>query len=87
VVAHSANRLGIPALAHGENVLLGESGRLAQLTIEALHAPTLRDRLGTAGRRLYESRFTPERAGGRIAEELERVAGHGAAEAPRPLPA
>lgn len=87
VVAHSANRLGIPALAHGENVLLGESGRLAQLTIEALRAPTLRDRLGTAGRRLYESRFTPERAGGRIAEELERVAGLGAAEAPRPLPA
>jgi glycosyltransferase involved in cell wall biosynthesis len=87
VVAHSANRLGIPALAHGENVLLGESDRLAQLTIEALRAPTLRDRLGTAGRRLYESRFTPERAGGRIAEELERVAGLGAAEAPRPLPA
>jgi len=30
--------------------------------------------LGAAGQRLYESRFTPENAGGRIVEELERIA-------------
>ena len=75
VVAHSANRLGIPALAHGENVLLGESDRLAALTLEALADPALRDRLGAAGRRLYEARFTPEKAGARIVAELERLAG------------
>jgi glycosyltransferase involved in cell wall biosynthesis len=75
VVAHSANRLGIPALTHGENVLLGESDRLAALTLTALRYPSLRDRLGTAGRRLYESRFTAEKAGARIVEELERLAG------------
>jgi glycosyltransferase involved in cell wall biosynthesis len=75
VVAHSANRLGIPALAHGENVLLGESDRLAGLTLEALRDPALRERLGAAGRRLYESRFTPEKAGGQIVAELERLAG------------
>ena len=75
MVAHSANRLGIPALAHGENVLLGESDRLAALTLEALADPALRDRLGAAGRRLYEARFTPEKAGARIVAELERLAG------------
>jgi glycosyltransferase involved in cell wall biosynthesis len=75
VVAHEANRLGIPALTHDENVLLGESGRLADLTIRAARDPALRARLGEAGRRLYESRFTPERAGTRLVEELERIAG------------
>jgi glycosyltransferase involved in cell wall biosynthesis len=74
VVAHSANRLGIPALAHGENVLLGESDRLADLTREALRDPELRRRLGAEGRRLYESRFTPETAGARIVERLEELA-------------
>ena len=74
VVAHSANRLGIPALAHGENALLGESDHLAKLTLEALRDGALRERLGAAGRRLYESRFTPEKAGGRIVEELQRIA-------------
>ena len=75
VVAHEANRLGIPALVHDENVLLGESEHLADLTIAALRNPALRGRLGEAGRRLYESRFTPERAGARLVEELERLAG------------
>ena len=62
------------ALTHGENALLDESGRLAALTIEVLRDPELRDRLGAAGRRPYESRFTPEKAGARIVEERERIA-------------
>ena len=74
VVAHEANRLGIPALASGENALLGRSDELAGLTVRALRDPALRERLGAAGRQLYESRFTPEKAGGRIVEELERLA-------------
>jgi glycosyltransferase involved in cell wall biosynthesis len=74
VVAHVANRLGIPALADGENALLGESGQLAGLTVSALRDPELRERLGAAGRELYESRFTPEKAGGRIVEALEELA-------------
>jgi glycosyltransferase involved in cell wall biosynthesis len=73
VVAHSANQLGIPALAHDENALLGPSERLAPLTLRALGDTELRARLGAAGRALYESRFTPERAGGRIVDELERI--------------
>lgn len=74
VVAHSANRLGIPMLEDGVNVLLAESGGLAGATLAALADPTLRARLGEAGRRVYEENFTPERAGGRIVDELERLA-------------
>jgi glycosyltransferase involved in cell wall biosynthesis len=75
VVAHQMNRLGIPALVHDENVLLGGSDDLAGLTVRAARDPALRARLGEGGRRLYESRFTPERAGTPVVEELERIAG------------
>ena len=74
VVAHEANRLGIPALVHRENVLLGQSDELATLTVTALRDPALRERLGGAGRLLYESRFTLDTAGARIVAELERIA-------------
>jgi glycosyltransferase involved in cell wall biosynthesis len=74
VVAHTANRLGIPMLEDGVNVLLAESGGLARATLSALADPALRWRLGAAGRQVYEENFTPERAGGRIVDELERIA-------------
>ena len=74
-MAHSANRLGIPALADGENCLLADSGELAAATLRALRDPGLRSRLGDAGRRLYESAFTPETAGARIVSELEQLGG------------
>jgi glycosyltransferase involved in cell wall biosynthesis len=77
VVAHEANRLGIPALADGENCLLAGSEDLGQATLRALRDPALRTRLGEAGRRLYESRFTPETAGQRIVGELEGLAASG----------
>lgn len=84
VVAHEANRLGIPALAHGENALLGESDRLAELTVSALRDPELRERLGAAGRRLYETRFTAQKAGARIVTALETLV---APQAERVVPA
>jgi glycosyltransferase involved in cell wall biosynthesis len=75
VVAHEANRLGIPELRHGENALLAPDGPgLARATLDALADPAARARVGRAARRLYESTFTPEIAGTRIVRELERVA-------------
>jgi glycosyltransferase involved in cell wall biosynthesis len=71
VVAHETNRLGIPALEHEVNLLLGPSERLADETLRALADPALRERLGAAGRELYESRFTAEKAGGRIVAAVE----------------
>jgi glycosyltransferase involved in cell wall biosynthesis len=87
VVAHSANRLGIPMLAHGRDVLLAPSERLAEQTLRALRDPALRERLGAAGRRLYESRFTPEQAGARIVAALEGLAWEAPARTRQPLPA
>ncbi|MDX6518793.1 MAG: hypothetical protein QOF50_1639, partial [Gaiellaceae bacterium] len=63
VVAHSANRLGIPALEHGANALLADEAGLAGATLQALRDPALREGLGAAGRAVYEESFTPERAG------------------------
>ncbi len=75
VVAHEANRLGIPELRHGENAFLAPDGPgLARATLDALADPAARARVGQAARRLYESTFTPEIAGTRIVRELERVA-------------
>ena len=75
VVAHHANSLGIPALAHGVNALLASAGDLAGATVTALRDAALRQRLGAEGRLVYESLFAPEQAGRRIIAELERVAG------------
>jgi glycosyltransferase involved in cell wall biosynthesis len=74
VVAHTANRLGIPELEHDVNVLLADGHGLATAVLRALDDQDLRTRLGESGRALYESRFTPERAGGRIVAELEQIA-------------
>ncbi|HYZ77583.1 MAG TPA: glycosyltransferase [Gaiellaceae bacterium] len=74
VVAHEANRLGIPQLVHDENVLLADTAGLARETLRALADPELRERLGRRGRELYEAEFTPEKAGATIVQELERLA-------------
>ena len=74
VVAHEANRLGIPQLVHDENVLLADTPGLARETLRAIREPELRERLGRRGRELYEAEFTPERAGTTIVQELERLA-------------
>jgi glycosyltransferase involved in cell wall biosynthesis len=75
VVAHRANALGIPELMHGENALLADDGvGLLQAVLSALAQPELRERVGAGGRRVYETTFTPERAGARIVAALEGVA-------------
>jgi glycosyltransferase involved in cell wall biosynthesis len=75
VVAHEANRLGIPELVDGENAILAADGpALAEATLAALADPEARARVGRAARQLYETTFTPSIAGARIVQELERVA-------------
>ena len=75
VVAHDANRLGIPELQDGENAILAPDGpSLADATLAALADPDARARIGRAARQLYESTFVPSIAGARIVQELERVA-------------
>lgn len=79
VVAHKANTLGIPEMVHEENALLASDGRsLAETVIRALGDPSLRNRLGKAGRETYERFFTPSTAGGKILAELESIVEQGA---------
>jgi glycosyltransferase involved in cell wall biosynthesis len=75
VVAHEANRLGIPELRHGENAFLAPDGPgLARATLDALADPDARTVVAREARRLYEATFDPSIAGARIVRELERVA-------------
>jgi glycogen synthase len=73
-------------VAEGETGLLAEPGDAASLLscLERLiEDPALRQRLGAAGRRRYEARFTPQRMASDIATFLCGVAAaHRAAEAP-----
>ena len=76
VVAHEANRLGIPELRDGENAILAADGPGARRG-DARRARRPRSAArgsGAQARRLYESTFTPSIAGARIVQELERVA-------------
>jgi glycosyltransferase involved in cell wall biosynthesis len=75
VVAHTDSQVGIPELRDGENCLLAADGPgLAEATLRALGDPGLRERLGDAGRALYERSFSPPVAARRLVRELEELA-------------
>ena len=74
VVAHVANRCGIPELEHGHNCLLGSSGQeLANLCREVALNLDLRTRLAKNARQTFEQSFSPSVAGGHICDALERL--------------
>jgi glycosyltransferase involved in cell wall biosynthesis len=75
VVAHTDSLVGIPELRDGENCLLGADGpALAEATLRALADPELRERIGDAGRKLYERSFSPPVAARRLVRKLEALA-------------
>lgn len=58
VVAHIANTIGIPALKHRENALIGRNAKeIADLVAEAILDPELRLCLGRNGRRVFEEQY------------------------------
>lgn len=74
VVAHRANALGVPELRHDENALLADTGvGMARQVIRAAGDAALRDRLGKAGRLVYERSYTEEKAGGAHLSAIERA--------------
>jgi glycosyltransferase involved in cell wall biosynthesis len=80
VVAHEANRLGIPELRDGVNCLLaGDGPGLTHAVLRAVGDAPLRVSIGAEARAVYEQSFTPEVAGGAIVQELERLAARGSA--------
>ncbi len=61
IVAHSANKLGIPELEDNKNILLGDNGKeLAQQIYRASKDKILRKSLGLEGRKIYEMNYHPE---------------------------
>jgi glycosyltransferase involved in cell wall biosynthesis len=75
VVAHEANALGIPELAHGENVLLGRNADdLADAIVRVTGDSVLRRRLEDSGRATFERWFAPGVAAERLVELLGSIA-------------
>lgn len=75
VVAHVANRDGMPELMNKENCLLATDGReLAEQIMSALSLATGR-RLGEAGRAIYESHFSIPAVARYLGPYLQRVVG------------
>lgn len=63
VVAHSANTLGIAELAHGGNLLLGQTGDALAAQLRRLHDDSaLGERLGRAGRAVFDACYRPDYA-------------------------
>ena len=67
VIAHDANRRGIPEMVHNENALLGRTGgELADAVVRSWDDPHLRARLQASARATYDRYFSLARAGGAI---------------------
>jgi hypothetical protein len=69
VLAHRANRCGIPELEDGVNCALGDDGaQLGEHMVWFWRHPADRARLATGGRRTYETYFAPAGAGRELAD-------------------
>ena len=58
IVAHEANKLGIPELEHEQNILIGKTGyEIAYQIYRASKDKLLRKKLGKEGRTIYEKNY------------------------------
>ena len=74
IVAHTANKAGIPEMEHEENCLLGDDGNsLADHCISIFSDPKKRIALETASRKTYDTFFSQKIAGRAIAEKLGAI--------------
>ncbi|MBN8555177.1 MAG: glycosyltransferase [Deltaproteobacteria bacterium] len=74
IVAHIANKKGIPELNHLENAMLGSSGEeLAAHCLEVFKNPSLRENLEKESRNTYEKYFALDVAGKAISDALQSL--------------
>ena len=79
VVAHIANTVGVPALRHRENALIGRNApEIAELIAEALANPELRLQLGRNGRKVFENQYQMKKAAQELVELFETTIAAGA---------
>jgi glycosyltransferase involved in cell wall biosynthesis len=78
VVAHAAEAVNLPELVDGETGLLGADGAgVADAIVRAARDSDLRERIGTNGRRVYESTFHPSVAARALVQRLEALTSGG----------
>ena len=74
IVAHQANQPGMPEMRDTLNAMLGVTGEgIARLIDQCAGDPAMRYRLGHNARNTYEECFSPEKAGGIMADMIEGV--------------
>lgn len=74
VVAHEANKNGIPEMTHGQNCLMGSTGEdLARLCVQAFSQTWLRVAIEQGARETYEKHFSLPKAGSKMIEALARI--------------
>lgn len=72
IVACSQSKMGISQLVHGENCLLGDSGRqIVDNLVKCINNPTLCEKLRANALKTYESSFSPHVAGKMILDEMK----------------
>ena len=77
IIAHRCESLNIPELKHGENCLLGSSGKiLAKQIADLLQNNDLQEQLSRASRNTYVKFFKPEAAVSAIYDEIMHAFKH-----------
>ena len=74
IIAHEANKRGIPELENGKNCLLGTSGmEIAKLTERVFNDPSLQDSLELSSRNSYQKYFSIEQSKLELTHNLNKL--------------
>jgi glycosyltransferase involved in cell wall biosynthesis len=74
VIAHRSSKLSMPELAHGENALLGETAdEIADLVVQAIRDPGLRERIGRGGYDTFQRYYRSESVVPKMLAEIEQA--------------
>ena len=64
----------MPEMVHGENALLGETpDEIADLVVQALRNPVLRERIGRGGYQTFREHYRSETVVPRMLAEIEQT--------------
>ncbi|MDZ4253708.1 MAG: glycosyltransferase [Sulfuritalea sp.] len=74
VIAHTSSALSMPELVHGESALLGETAdEIADLVVQAIRDPDLRERIGRGGYDTFCRYYRSEKVVPKMLEEIDRT--------------
>lgn len=74
VIAHTSSALSMPELVHGESALLGDTpAEIADLVVQALTDPGLRERIGRGGYEAFQKHYRSETVVPRMLEVVEQL--------------